>query len=919
MFVSMEENVNSLVSNKELDPVFARLGVEVYSYEHVQKIREKNLECKKNGKPLVALVPQEGFQEKALTIDADIKIEGGKRGLGKVLSNDSDIITPFGIRKNGNLKVGDIISNPVTGGMEKVIAIYEHPKHDFYEIIFDDGATVECGLEHLWVVRQTGYTHKSRYINNTGLESEYRVWTFEMVKRWLDEQANGKCKGKKLVIPLTEPVKFSRAGNAMRKGNIDPYIVGAMIGDGCLAHSVVDHGYALFTTADKEMVDTFKNHGYDMSHVRKDGITYEIREKDFIDAFKICKLTGCKSENKFIPMPYKFGTVEDRFALIQGLMDTDGFISKDSGICQFTTVSEQLAKDFQFVIRSLGAAAKLSIDTNTGYKDKDGNFIKCKDAYTITFRMRNTERCFRLKRKLERCRPYNGGISIPSRRIVGYRHIGIKDGRCITVDSTNSLYMTNDFIVTHNTFLGLFEALPYIFNPDVNMYGFRKYEDDIKRGIWKSSKQVYRDFGTSADTSFTWQFLDGMGATMTMEHLQDPKKIKDRFRGVEMAYILIEELAEHTRDSLDVLFDLLTSNRSTAGVRPKCVCTCNPVGRSNKLRLLLDWWIDPETDTAIPERDGKVRYFYRWGSDVSEMCWGDTPEEVYANQTAHKKIEKLCESTGAKYTDFITSMTFITGAYNDNKILQVSDPKYMSRVSASGGETTSNDIEGVWRDVDTGSCLVSAEDMRAMFDNTERRDGFMRASADVALTGDFFVIYAFDGHHVCDMDAWRGMPTDSVSAFIRNFLRKNGVREENFTYDSNGLGLWLKDAFPSAVPFNNKSTSTDNKLWNNLKSESAEKFVKSLKAQEFSIEPSILKRTFTDKKKHTFTVEDRLLSERLALKRKETDNGRFEIISKPQMKVECGESPDFIEALFMVMPLMTQKAKTIQRKGFENW
>ena len=45
------------------------------------------------------------------------------------------------------------------------------------------------------------------------------------------------------------------------------------------------------------------------------------------------------------------------------------------------------------------------------------------------------------------------------------------------------------------TFIALFEALPYIYNPDVNMYGFRKYEDDVKRGIWKASKQVYRGFG----------------------------------------------------------------------------------------------------------------------------------------------------------------------------------------------------------------------------------------------------------------------------------------------------------------------------------------------------------------------------------------------------------------------------------------
>lgn len=468
------------------------------------------------------------------------------------------------------------------------------------------------------------------------------------------------------------------------------------------------------------------------------------------------------------------------------------------------------------------------------------------------------------------------------------------------------------------TFIGLYEFLPYIFNPDVNGYGFRKYEDDISRGIWKSSKQVYRYFGSPAEFTFEWKFLNGKGAYMKMEHLQDPKKVSDRFRGVEMAFVLIEELAEHTRENLDIIFDLLASNRTTAGVKPKFICTCNPVGRSNKLRFLLDWWIDPLTNRAIPERDGVIRYFFRYGSDVSEMIWGDSPEDVYNNVAAHTKIDNLCASTGSSYRDFITSITFINGEFADNKILHVSDPKYMSRISAKGGEGVTNDIEGIWQDMDSGTGLVSADDMTAFFNNTEQRDGFMRASADVALTGDFFVIFAFDGHHVADMEAWRGVPTDAVPEFVRKFLIKNGVRQENFTYDSNGLGLWLKDSFPNAVPFNNKSASSNPMLWGNLKSECAEKFVRDLRAGLFSIDGNLLQRAYTDSKKRMFSVGDRLMEERRALKRKDTDAGRFELISKPQMKAEIGHSPDFIEALFMVEHLFSVKKRCV-RTGFENW
>ena len=469
------------------------------------------------------------------------------------------------------------------------------------------------------------------------------------------------------------------------------------------------------------------------------------------------------------------------------------------------------------------------------------------------------------------------------------------------------------------TFVGLFEFLPYIFNPDVAGYGFRRYEDDIARGIWRSSKQVYKGFGSAADSFFEWKFLNGRGATFKCEHLQDPKKISDRFRGVELAYILIEELAEHTRDNMDTLFDLLASNRSTAGVQPKCICTCNPVGKSNKLRYFLDWYIDPETDTIIPERDGKIRYFYRYGSDITQIAWGDNWQEVYENPVVKGKIDRLCEDTGQQPYEFVTSLVFIEGTFAENEMLRVADPKYINRIAARGGESTTNDIVGVWRDIDSGTGLLTSEDVMAFYENTERKDGIMRASADVALTGDMFFIYALDGHHVKDLDAWTGTFSDEIIPFVENFLARNGVRKENFTFDANGLGLWIaKDSrFTRSIPFNNKSASSDPRLWNNLKSEAAEKFVQGMKDREYSIDPRLLDRVFIDSKGHKFTFKDRFMVERMALKRKD-DAPRFEIISKPQMKIEIGHSPDLVEGLMMVAPLFEKQTKPI-RKGFDAW
>ena len=911
--------------DKCFDPVFLKFGKKVYTYKHICKLREENLQLKKDGKLIYNLIPQKGFQEKVLLTQADIKIVGGKRGGGKATSVNSLIVTPFGYRKLGELQIGDTISDPVTGGMQKVIAIYEHPQKDLYEITFDDGSKCECCDDHLWNVRQTGYTHKRRHMYGGGVKDDYRTWTFRMIREWMDKQEKGQFQENKkgsvskkhLVIPLCEPVRFTRSIPSQKRPNIDPYVIGALIGDGCLSPKSV-----YFESADDFIVEQFRNAGLDMTHTReKDyskSTTYRVPNQQIMPILLSLGLLGTKSENKFIPDVYKWGTIEDRWAILQGLMDTDGTVSKSAG--EFTSISKQLAEDVQFIARSLGASATMT-QKEPFYKDNDGNKVHCNTAYRVRIKLPDSSKLFRLPRKKEKCRPFNGGVSEVCRRIVSYRYIGKEDARCITVDSPHSLYMLQDFIVTHNTWLGLFEALPYIYNPDVNMYGFRKYEDDVKRGIWKSSKQVYRGFGLASDSYYEWKFLNGRGATMKMEHLAEEKKISDRFRGVEMAYILIEELAEHTKENLDTLFALLASNRTTSGVKSKCVCTCNPVGKSNKLRHFLDWYIDPDTDTIIKERDGVIRYFHRFGDDVADIAWGNTPKEVYENPNVRSKIDKLVAETGCPYTDFITSLVFIEGDYADNEILKVSDPKYMNRISARGTESTTNDIVGVWRDIDSGTSMLSLDDMERFFNNSEKRDGYMRASADVALKSDFLVLYALDGHHIQDIEIWRGGMSDDVIPFIEKFLKKNGVRKENFTYDANGLGMWLSEssAFKGkSHPFNNKSAPSDTRMWNNLKSECAERFVKAIKSGEYSISEDVLNRKFYDKKKRPYTVKERLLEERRALKRKDSATSRFEIIEKTQMKLEVGHSPDFIEGLLMIEHLFKKKTGCI-RHGFGNW
>lgn len=472
------------------------------------------------------------------------------------------------------------------------------------------------------------------------------------------------------------------------------------------------------------------------------------------------------------------------------------------------------------------------------------------------------------------------------------------------------------------TAVGLIGAFYYADNPDVNLYGFRRFEADVKRGIWKSSKPIFRGFANFADTSFEAKFFNGNGATMKMEHLADLSKVKDRFRGAEMPYIVIEELAEFTKDSMSVIFDLIGSNRSTAGVRPRFICTCNPVGRSNKLRWFLDWWIDPDTDEAIPSRSGKIRYFCRYGEDVMEIAWGDTPEEVYDNPNAKRKIQSLTDDPDKEYNNFITSVTFIDGDFSENKILQVSDPKYMNRISSGGSKSVINDIRGIWRDVDDSNAIVSMDDMVRFFKNSPQTNGTRCAGGDIAFKGDWFVMWAMDGMHIIDVFAKKGVnPTDQVS-IIRDFLNRNEVPWQNFAFDGDGVGVTLKmtDDYEAqkAYAFSNKGAKglKDSASYRSRKSECAGILINALQNGTISIDESVLRTSFRERGV-PFTIQDKLVEERIILKWIEDSSPR-ELIKKSEMKGILGHSPDFIEALLYCIDRV-DNAKLAKKVRRGNW
>lgn len=344
-------------------------------------------------------------------------------GLGKALALDTPVLTEKGWIPIKDIKIGDILFDE-QGNKCSVTNIFDYKQKTMYKVTFGDGKSVICCDEHLWTVytRNSIITkNKYRTIQLKDLMKDYKLkWNY------------------KYYIPMTEPVNFSK-----KELPLHPYLLGALIGDGCFIHTIS------FCTTDDFILNKLNNlldSRYEFRRKPKNKIDYILAKKEnnksYTNKYKtILKDLGLFNKNshyKFIPEIYKYSAVEDRLQLLQGLMDTDGYISK-KGTIQFTSVSEKLSDDVGEIIESLG-----------GTFSKRRKLIRNKfEAFELTFKLKSGLYPVTLPRKLERVvkqRKFE-----PIRNIKNIEYAGKQPARCITVDSPNNLFLIKNCIVTHNT------------------------------------------------------------------------------------------------------------------------------------------------------------------------------------------------------------------------------------------------------------------------------------------------------------------------------------------------------------------------------------------------------------------------------------------------------------------------------------
>lgn len=374
---------------------------------------------------------------------------GGRPASGKDLWVDTPIATPTGWTTMGQLSVGDQVFDETGEPCNVVFKSQLFTNNDCYRVTFDDGSSIIAGADHQW------FTHNGRawkslreqtYRANKGpcahpefgTDQKHKmnlpsvVTTTEMANTLRQISLAGDDRPNHY-IPMQEPLRLPEA-----ELPIDPYAFGCWLGDG---HS---RG-AYITTMDEEILDEFSKAGWLCEDTGWGGSgrakTYKILTPDRkYDFSALLRDLGVR-DDKHIPPIYLRASRDQRLALLQGIMDTDGH-ANSQGSMEIGLGNKRLIDDVKELLVSLGIKV-------SGPHEKITNFDTT--AWRLVFSAPMP--VFRMSRKLERQTVDFSQTNITRRRhVVSVEKIPTVPTQCIGVDSSSNLFLAGKTMVpTHNS------------------------------------------------------------------------------------------------------------------------------------------------------------------------------------------------------------------------------------------------------------------------------------------------------------------------------------------------------------------------------------------------------------------------------------------------------------------------------------
>jgi hypothetical protein len=343
---------------------------------------------------------------------------------GKALHVDTPIPTPDGWKLMGELKEGDYVFDEHGSPTLVEFATDFMFEHNCYELTFTDGAKIIADEEHLWVTT-THQARKNIARAKTSTASKPEVVTTKQIKDTLLFKCNQHPPRPNHCIPLvSSPLEFTT-----KHLPIDPYVLGVWLGDGNTKGGMI-------TNPDAQLLDEVRRRGFEVNHVsstdygeRIVGLTALLNQHGFLG-------------NKQVPEAYLVGDVEQRLALLQGLMDTDGTVCK-KGKCCFDNTNLNIAQAVARLLTSFGI--------KWTWGERIGKFkgVLHKRCYRVYF---TTDKpVFRLLRKAARLRPCADKAT--RRYVAKVEKVESVPVRCIRVSNPSHLFLAGEACIpTHNTF-----------------------------------------------------------------------------------------------------------------------------------------------------------------------------------------------------------------------------------------------------------------------------------------------------------------------------------------------------------------------------------------------------------------------------------------------------------------------------------
>ena len=374
----------------------------------------------------------------------------GAPGSGKAIWNEEQIITPNGMKKIKNIKVGDRLYGK-NGQITKVLGVYPQGKKSLYKVTLADGRSITVTKDHLFTVGRKSHGEFKFLVTPVS----------ELLQKGIRD-SGGSCK---YFLQNNDCIQYKP-----KKYKVNPYIIGAFLGNGC--KSV---GALIFSSPTEEVpkkiakllsedlgkpvyAERNSENNYSWEFYYENNIDMEQRRRVWakdLDSTLVKLLTKTKSAERRIPKKYKYGSEEQRYALLNGLLDTDGCIhSETRGNVDYSSTSLELLKDIAEVVRSLGnyyVNIQKKVDIREGREQNSPGYV----LYIGCDPVRKS-RLFTVSNKLERAikataKETNRHYDIL--RIISIEKLHKKDHcTCFLVDAPDHQFIAGQTVVTHNTF-----------------------------------------------------------------------------------------------------------------------------------------------------------------------------------------------------------------------------------------------------------------------------------------------------------------------------------------------------------------------------------------------------------------------------------------------------------------------------------